>query len=109
MDAFSRGRQPVPAPVNEERRAGAAVFPLPRSSRNLYKYGYPVGSAEGHHRSRGAGGRSCCAWPGKRRVRVPTLMPWRRSASVNGLEICYFEIDGAGDPLVLPYGAFGTI
>jgi hypothetical protein len=56
-----------------------------------------------------AGGRSCGAWPGKRRVRVPTLMPWRRYASVNGLEICYFEIRGAGDPLVLPYGAFGTI
>jgi hypothetical protein len=37
------------------------------------------------------------------------MTPRRRYASVNGLEICYFEIHGAGNPLVLPQGAFGTI
>jgi hypothetical protein len=37
------------------------------------------------------------------------MTPRRRYASVNGVEICYFEIHGAGNPLVLPQGAFGTI
>jgi hypothetical protein len=75
-----RGSPPLVAPFDEERPAAAADFPVPRVLTQSVQVRVPVGSAEAHHRSLGvwAGGRSCCAWPGKRRVRVPTLMHQRR-------------------------------
>jgi hypothetical protein len=110
MDAFSRRRHPVSAPVDEERRARHGGLPAPTVLTQSVQVRIPVGSAEGHHLSRGCvRGKELLRMAWEATGEGAHMTPRRRYASVNGLEICYFEIHGAGNPLVLPQGAFGTI